>query len=234
MGLLGSQSDPANEGIAITKKGRVLESNVRMAEIFGYEYEELIGFEVTKFIAPESMNLVMNNIKSEYDKPYLHYALRKDGTRIMVQVSGKTILYQGEILRFMIIKEIIQRNKMDESMILLLDDMPGIVIAADASKDLKITYFNKTFAKLVNEDIVGKPFCDTFIGQTQECCDPIGDKEACMKIIQEWIKSSELLFKTEHATIKISDGERKTSLSIVKIYYNSDPDELSGLVAIGN
>ena len=83
----------AFEGIAITDEGRFADMNDQMADMLGYRREELIGRPVSDCVAPESLPLVKDMMKTGNEGPYEHMALRKDGTRFPVEVHGKSFLF---------------------------------------------------------------------------------------------------------------------------------------------
>lgn len=67
--------------------------------MFGYTPSEAIGMPGTDWIAPESREMVRNNMLSGHEKPYEAVALRKDGSTFSVEIQGKMIFYQGRDTR---------------------------------------------------------------------------------------------------------------------------------------
>jgi PAS domain S-box-containing protein len=104
------------EGIVLTEKGRILDANSSFAATFGYGPGELIGQEVLTLVAPEDRELVTSRILSDYEKPYDHKAIRKDGSVIEVEVWGKGTQYQGRTCRITAVRDVTERMRAAEAL----------------------------------------------------------------------------------------------------------------------
>jgi PAS domain S-box-containing protein len=107
-------SEVAFDGIALTEKGIFLEVNKEFADIFGYNLFEITGSHVSKLIAPEYHEDVLQKIKSGYDKLYETIGVKKDGTRFPFEVSGKSFPYKDKILRITAIRDITKRKEVEK------------------------------------------------------------------------------------------------------------------------
>jgi PAS domain S-box-containing protein len=109
-------SEASFEGIAISDKGYIIDTNEQITQMFGYEKTELIGKPVFDLVAPESRVLVKRNIESGYERPYEHLALHNDGKIIPVEVMGRSIPYKGRSVRVTAIRDITERKKAEEAL----------------------------------------------------------------------------------------------------------------------
>ncbi len=111
-------SEAAFEGIVISDRGRIIDANERLAEMLGYaeQLPKLIGREAMEFVAPESRDLVLKHIRSGYDKPYEHLAIREDGTVFPVEVQGKALPHASRQLRVTAIRDITERVQVEEAL----------------------------------------------------------------------------------------------------------------------
>ena len=111
-------SEAAFEGIVISNQGLIVDANERLAKMLGYaeQLPKLIGREAMEFVAPESRDLVLRHIRSGYDKPYEHLAIRDDGTVFPVEVQGKALPYAGRQLRVTAIRDITERVQAEEAL----------------------------------------------------------------------------------------------------------------------
>ena len=107
-------SQASFEGISITHQGKFIDVNEQFTRMLGYERSELIGKPVQDLVAPESQKLVMQHMESEYELPYEHIAVKKDGTTIPVEVHGKSISYAGGTARVTAVKDITERKQSEE------------------------------------------------------------------------------------------------------------------------
>ena len=104
-------SEAAFEGIAITEQGQVVDCNEDLTAMLGYRREEMIGKPVLDFVAPEDGELVTERQRSESAARYEHVMLRRDGSRIHVEVQGRTIPYQGRKLRLTAVRDVSERRR---------------------------------------------------------------------------------------------------------------------------
>jgi diguanylate cyclase (GGDEF)-like protein/PAS domain S-box-containing protein len=100
----------AFEGVAITSQGKFLDVNGQLAKILGYEPSEMIGQPIINFIAPEDHDRVIANIRNGIESNIEHEMLRKDGSRVMVESHGQTIVQGGIPTRLTAIRNITERK----------------------------------------------------------------------------------------------------------------------------
>lgn len=106
-------SNAAFEGIAILAKDILIEANQALSTIFGYELSELIGINMFKLIAPEQHLQVVQAIQRSYTEPYEITGLKKDGTRIDLEVRGQHLRYRNQPARVVVLRDITQRKELD-------------------------------------------------------------------------------------------------------------------------
>jgi PAS domain S-box-containing protein len=109
-------SEATFEAIFISEKGVCLDANQRAADLFGYDYNELIGIFGTDVIAPESKELVEQNMLSGYEKPYEAVAQKKDGSKFHVEIRGKMMRYKDKDVRITVIRDIDEQKRAAEAL----------------------------------------------------------------------------------------------------------------------
>ncbi len=107
-------SDATFEAIFISENGICIETNQMATDLFGYEYDELIGIFGTDVIAAESKKLVKHNMLSGYELPYEAIAQRKDGSTFHAEIRGKMMEYKGRNVRVTVVHNIDERKKAEE------------------------------------------------------------------------------------------------------------------------
>jgi len=153
-------SGAAFEGIVISDGGKIIDVNDQLAKMMGYKPEEIIGKTVMEFVAPESRELVMNNIKSGNEGSYEHFALKNDGSIFPVEVQAKTLPYEGRSFRVTAIRDITERKKAEEEIHKLshsVEQSPAIVIITDTSGNIE--YVNPKFEEVTGytaKEVIGK------------------------------------------------------------------------------
>ena len=163
-------SDSTFEGILIHEKGKVLDTNSTFSKIFGYKQSELIGMDALKLIAPESQELVRNNITIDFEKSYETVGLRKDGTTFIMEINARMFLYKNRRVRIAVCRDITERKKAEEALREseekfrgLADSIKDVFFAMDCN--LKYTYWNKASEELTGipvQEALGKSIYEIF------------------------------------------------------------------------
>jgi PAS domain S-box-containing protein len=148
-------SNASFEGIAISDQGHVLDVNEQLAKFLGYKPEEIIGMSALNFVAPESRELVLNQIASGHDIPYEHMALKKDGSIFPVEVHGKSIPYKGRSIRVSAIRDMSERKRNEDALreseahkALILRSLPMAFYSAPFDQDEFGVWFSEQVHKI--------------------------------------------------------------------------------------
>jgi len=109
-------------GIVIIANGRFAYVNKAFAQIFGHDSpEELLGLaSIEELIAPESRSAVLEAIRlrisGEVDSiQYEATGLRRDGSRVSIEIYGRRIDYQGHSATIGMVMDVSQRRALDEA-----------------------------------------------------------------------------------------------------------------------
>ena len=102
------------EGLAIHADGTVLDANEVYAGIVGYPLEEIIGAPAERFTAPEYTDRINRNATSQSDKPCEVELIRRDGTRVTVELRGHMIEFQGRAARALVIRDLSSQKIAEE------------------------------------------------------------------------------------------------------------------------
>ncbi|WP_163338968.1 PAS domain-containing sensor histidine kinase [Desulfopila sp. IMCC35008] len=106
-------------GIVIHDKGEILDCNQGLSEITGYPFEDLIGMDGLRLIAPDWRETVMQHIQLAVEYPYEVEGVRKDGTIYPLNLQGKNIPYKGRNVRVVEFRDITERKLAEEEKIRL-------------------------------------------------------------------------------------------------------------------
>ncbi len=107
-------SEAGFEGIIISEQGIVVDANTRMAQMLACKFTDLIGRKVSDFVAPQSLETVENHIRSGDEERYELFAKRKDGSIFPVEAQGRSLPYEGRMLRITAIGDITNRKEAEE------------------------------------------------------------------------------------------------------------------------
>jgi PAS domain S-box-containing protein len=112
----GNLTEAAFEGIAITKNGKILETNRAFADMYGYELSEVRGMSALEFQAPETRDEVWQKISSGFGEPYESVGLKKDGTTFDVEIRGRTTWYGDRFVRVTAMRDITKRKQAEKAL----------------------------------------------------------------------------------------------------------------------
>lgn len=101
------------DGIAIHDQGILLEVNVGLERMFGYESGELVGRSMWDLIAEESRDLVLANMRNGVTGPYEAVGRRKDGTTFPGEVVVRPYRYRGKEVRLVAGRDITERKNLE-------------------------------------------------------------------------------------------------------------------------
>ena len=101
------------DGIAIHDEGILLEVNVGLERMFGYEPRELVGRSIWDLIAEESQDFVRANMKNGVNGPYEAMGRRKDGSTFPGEVVVRPYRYYGKDVRLVAGRDITERKHLE-------------------------------------------------------------------------------------------------------------------------
>ncbi|MBT3311791.1 MAG: response regulator [Desulfobacteraceae bacterium] len=177
-------SDAAYEAIIILKTGICVDVNNAAVNMFGLTRDEFIGSPGTKFMAPESIELLRQNNIQDIVLPYESIAQRKDGTKFSIEIQAQEFSYKGETVQVTAIRDITYNKQAEEALReseeahrTLVKGLPDIVMRLDGEG-------RHLFVSENVEDIVDIP-SSKFIGKTHR---ELGFPEADCKLWSDSIR----------------------------------------------
>jgi PAS domain S-box-containing protein len=108
--------ESAFDGVVIHQDGMVRTANAAYAAMFGYEVSELIGRPILDFSPSEEREKIAANISGSEETPYEAVGLGKDGSRVQIEISGKTCTFEGRPARIAAVRDITARKAADEAL----------------------------------------------------------------------------------------------------------------------
>ncbi len=101
-------------GVVIHSGGKILEANDTFVNMFGCNSSYPIGRNLLEFIAPEYRKIMIDKIESEYGSSYEIKGLKSTGSKISIEVTGRTITHQGGRARMEILNNINEQRKAEK------------------------------------------------------------------------------------------------------------------------
>ena len=205
-----SLSDASMEGIGIIQDGNVLIANSKTSEIFGYDHFEIIGKPMIEFVALESRNLVLKNFSDRFKEPFEIVAIRKNGSKFLAEVCGKSIEFKGHSGRVIAIRDITERKKTEKALQTSEERFRQFFANSPEycfiiSLEGTILDINKSALKVLGylkKEIVGKPLLTTIYTPSSQ--------EKAQKLFVKWRTAGGL--RNEELNMITKDGKERTVL----------------------
>jgi PAS domain S-box-containing protein len=157
------------DGIFIENAERILFVSQSVVKMLGYEREsELIGHSPLTFVHPDFHPVIQKRIARIYGKegvePLLESPwIKKDGSRLWVEASSISIIYEGKPAVMAVLRDTAPRKKSeealrksDENFKTIIQQMPDGVLIVDMEK---VLFANQTLAVLLKY-----PSADELVG----------------------------------------------------------------------
>jgi PAS domain S-box-containing protein len=138
--------------IVIFQEGVIRFINRASKDLIGYRPDELIGKGFQDLVAPEFLNLVAERYKArmggkKVPKIYELIVMKKDKTKVPVEVNASLIDYQGKPADLVIIRDITERKKMEEEIKKHRDHLEELV----KERTRELTNTNKKLQKQITQ-----------------------------------------------------------------------------------
>lgn len=135
------------EGILIHKDVRSLDCNASFLEMLGYERVEIEGIDLLELIPEVDDRMrVVEMVAQRIHLPYEITIRRKDGTVFPAELEAKNVVYHGEEMRIVAVRDVTERKKLMERNVLLsraVEQSPVSIVLTDANASIE--YVNPIF-----------------------------------------------------------------------------------------
>ncbi|MEO5814881.1 MAG: ATP-binding protein [Gemmatimonadaceae bacterium] len=128
-------SDAAAEGVVIHDRGVVLAANQSLARMFGYEMDEMIGQNFLDVLPnAESREDIIRHMRTDSYERYEVSGHRKDGTPIIVELTGRSMMFGGKRVRVGTINDVTKRKQGEEASRRLIEEQARRAAAESAEQ----------------------------------------------------------------------------------------------------
>jgi len=113
----------AGDGVIVIRKdGKISFVNSKFIEMLGYEKNEILGSHFSRFIVPEYIKITSerfrNRLKGEkVPSTYEIELLAKNGEKIPVELNATAVIYEGEIVDLVVLRDIRERKALQEQIL---------------------------------------------------------------------------------------------------------------------
>jgi PAS domain S-box-containing protein len=184
--------DSSRDGVAINTGMNIMYVNEPFAKMLGYSAEGLLDMNVLDITAPEYRESINERTSRRQNgetavSQFVTELVRKDGTRLPVELSVSLIDFKGKRSSLTIIREISERMEAEEELRKSEERFRGLVQSALEriaifDKGLHYVDVNKSWlrmAGLEREDIIGKHVLEVLPGLKED-----GRYDAYLKVLE--------------------------------------------------
>jgi PAS domain S-box-containing protein len=104
-------SEASIEAILVHDQGRIVDVNHALCALGGYSWHELVGRDAFDLVAPEDREKVYRLLLMEYDQPYEVEGLRRDGSRVPLELRARSFPFRGQMLRVVALRDVSERRR---------------------------------------------------------------------------------------------------------------------------
>ncbi len=105
-------SSASFEGILVHEDGVVIDANQSLAELLGFEQDELLGPQtMQRCVAPEDMPNVLERMRERFEGAYVINGVRKDGSRFRAELQSKQGKLGERPVRVVAVRDVTERER---------------------------------------------------------------------------------------------------------------------------
>ena len=164
-------SEITHEGVLILENGIIVDFNSALVALCGYAPEELKGMSTLQLLAPEYRDFAAERIARRDERPYEAVGLRKDGTRLPVELNFRHVTHDGQVLRVVSVRDLRERRQAEQA---LRETEARTRAVVEAALDAIITIdaagtileFNAAAERIfgyAREEVLGRPVGETIV-----------------------------------------------------------------------
>ena len=113
---LRSLMDAAFDGIVISHDGIIIEVSEALLELSGYTRREVIGQQVTTFIAPECRQDVTERVSADSEGRLDTIGLTKSGQRRRMEIVSRNHVVAGGVVRLTAVRDVTELRRLEEQL----------------------------------------------------------------------------------------------------------------------
>ncbi len=143
-------SDAGVDGVIIGRDGIISDANIAAASMLGYDKDEFIGQEVSRFVTTDSRDSVYKKFALKSENPYEVQGVHKNGSIIPLEVTGRHRKYNGKKYRISFMRDISRRKEIEKDIsqseaksTAIIESTPDTIFAIDSQ--YCVTTFNTAF-----------------------------------------------------------------------------------------
>lgn len=156
---LRSLADSAYDGILVNCNGRHVFANRRMAQMLGYDPDELIGTRIGDLLSPTEPPIPECRYTEccsacRLPRPFRDVMRRKDGTEIRVEVSAASGQWRGQPASIIIVRDVSERERAEahlreteERLRQITDNIHEVFFMRDLGSD-RLSYVSPAYAAI--------------------------------------------------------------------------------------
>jgi PAS domain S-box-containing protein len=102
------------ETVVVHREGMIVNVNPAVERLIGYKPEEIIGRQTMEFVDPISHPIIRAIAQTNSEAPYEAVLRHKNGTLLHAELRGKTQWYDGEMVRFVTVRDITEQKREED------------------------------------------------------------------------------------------------------------------------
>jgi PAS domain S-box-containing protein len=123
--------EASSEGIVIHEKGTIIDANDAAFKMFGYVPEDVIGKSIFDFVPPREHPHIIETIRKNLTTPVVREIYNKEGRIRTVELTGKTVSYNNQDVRIILLKDIteLREKQLEEKRLISIIEASPLIVA---------------------------------------------------------------------------------------------------------
>lgn len=135
---LAAFSEASFEAVVLSEGGRIVDCNAQLARMLCRSVDDLKGQSIEELVVPEHRERVMLAIRQGRESNVEHDMLCGDGTRITVEVRGRTRGDNTGAMRISVLRDVTTHRRAERLLTVVTDAAPALIAYVDHGLRLRM------------------------------------------------------------------------------------------------
>ncbi|MFW5759142.1 MAG: PAS domain-containing protein, partial [Bacteroidota bacterium] len=199
-------SDVTREGILVHKQGKIIDLNLSLAKLLGFQKSEAIGKHILEFFHKKDHQLVRKKLLKEIANPYEATLLKKNYEELIAEIQAHNMEWEGDIVRVVTIRDLTEIRKKDNHLResrakykRIAENMTDVVWTADLQ--FNTTYISPSIKKILGdtpEQHMKKDITEKYPPETIQYLQKLREEHFQLESDPNAAKNRSVIVETQH------------------------------------
>ncbi|MFW9917080.1 MAG: PAS domain S-box protein, partial [Candidatus Thorarchaeota archaeon] len=105
------------DGVILHDQGIILDINKTLAQMFGYNRDEVLGTSLYEYVAPESVDFLRSNDLKDIETPLKIAGLKKNGEILPLEIVDKRCQFEGRTVGMGVVRDLSEKKRIENELL---------------------------------------------------------------------------------------------------------------------